>query len=181
MRLLSTLLLLATAASSMEQPRWAVGISLRDADTSSLWRIGPRFAWGLTLGTNTFTHVADWRTWALDMDVRLTAKVFHHRAKKTAWFTFLEPRLVLYEVDYPYSTRWMIDEVQNEKGAISTSDRAANGIAAGTGIAWYPHRRLGCFIRWGVLFQYREQLGVGLPNQSWVELEKIRLTGLWRL
>lgn len=55
MRLLSTLLLLATAASSTEQPRWAVGISLRDADTSSLWRIGPRFAWGLTLGTNTFT------------------------------------------------------------------------------------------------------------------------------
>ena len=32
------------------QSRWAVGVSLRDADASSLWRIGPRFTYGLTLG-----------------------------------------------------------------------------------------------------------------------------------
>ena len=164
-----------------EQPRWALGVSLRDADASSVWRIGPRVTYGLTLRNNVFTHVADWSTWTLDLDVRLTVKAFHHRTKETSWFTFLEPGLVLYEVDYPYRNGYKLKEVENESGAISSRDRGATSLAAGSGIAWVPHKRLGCFIRWGIFVQYRENWERGLPNQSWVELDKIRLTGFWML
>ncbi len=161
------------------QSRWAVGVSLRDADASSLWRIGPRFTYGLTLGTNVFTHVADWDTWTLDLDVRLTVKAFHHRTKETSWFTFLEPGLVLYEVDYPYDG-FVIREIKNDNGAISSSDRGAPNITVGSGIAWSPHKRLGCFIRWGIFAQYRETTS-RFPDQSWLELDKIRITGFWML
>ena len=164
-----------------EQPRWAVGVSLRDADYSSVWRIGPRFAYGLTLGNNVFTHVADWRTWTLDLDVRITVKVFHHRTKDTAWFVFLEPGLILYEVDYPYWNRYEIEEVEKEKNAISSDDRGATSLGAGAGIAWAPHNRLGCFIRWGLFAQYREHWAYRLPNQTWLELDRIRITGFWML
>ena len=164
-----------------EQPRWAVGVSLRDADYSSVWRIGPRFAYGLTLGNNVFTHVADWKTWTLDVDVRLTVKAFHHLTKDTAWFAFLAPGLVLYEVDYPYWSRHDVEEVENEKDGISSGDRGATSLAAGAGIAWAPHKHLGCFIRWGVFAQYREKWVRGLPNQTWLELDRIRITGFWML
>lgn len=178
---IAVLVMSAAAQGALpEQSRWALGISLRDADASSIWRIGPRVTYGLTLRNNVFTHVADWRTWTLDLDVRLTVKVFHHRTKETSWFTFLEPGLVLYEVDYPYSV-YEVKEVEIESGAILSRDRGAPNLAVGSGIAWAPHKRLGCFIRWGIFYQYREKWEQSLPNQSWVELDKIRLTGFWML
>ena len=164
---------MAQAALPSEQPRWALGVSLRDSDASSLWRIGPRFTYGLTLRTNVFTHIADLRLWTLDIDYRLTVKVLHHRAKEVSWFTFLEAGHILHEVDYPY---YPDDSPHSETKQFF--DKGATSLAAGTGIAWVPHERLGCFMRWGILYQYREGSG---ENLSWIELDKIRLTGFWML
>ena len=170
-----TILLMASVAQAAlptEKPRWALGVSLRDADTSSLWRIGPRFTYGLTLGTNAFAHISDLRLWTLDIDYRLTVKILHHRTEEVSWFTFLEAGHVFYEVDHPYEPhRW--------PEPISPYDAAKTAITTGIGVAWAPHKRLGCFMRWGLLFEYREHYPV--PNMSWVELDRIRLTGFWML
>ena len=162
----AVVLLMSTAAHGTlsEQSRWALGVSLRDADTSSLWRIGPRFAYGLTLGTNVFTHISDWRLWTLDLDFRLTAKVFHHRTTEMSWFTFLEPGLFFHEVDNPS------DSIIDSETEGFAPDKSTTRLAAGTGIAWVPHKRLGCLCGGESCFN-TEKTGIARTSlgSSWTE------------
>ena len=180
-------LLLASPSEAAlpEQGRWALGVSLRNADTSSLWRIGPRFGYGLTLGTTAFTRVNDWSLWALDLDLRLSGLIFHHRAKETAWFTFLEHGFVLREVDQETHSHGQLPH--RHEPDVFGDDTYTSVIAMGSGIAWAPHKRVTCFMRWGILFQYFDLLGTikgsdySWPDHYRFDLDKIRLTGLWML
>ena len=134
-----------------------------------------------------FTHVSEWNLWTLDLDCRLTGLVFHHRAKETSWFTFVEPGLAFYEVDQSLHSHGQ-EPHDHGPSDLFAPDNSSLRLSIGTGVAWAPHKRIMCFMRWGVLFQYLSSASraegrkyPGWMPQSWLELDKIRLTGLWKL
>ena len=167
MTLLIVLLMASAAQAALptEGSRWAFGLSLRDPSTSSIWRVGPRFTCGLTLGTNVFARTQE--VWSLDIDYRLTGKVLHHRSRDVSWFTFLEAGHSIREVDYDYG--WYDSSEEELRDAVTVI------MGAGKGIAWAPRERIGCFMSWGVVFEYHDYL------EDWfsLKLDQIRLTGFW--
>ena len=61
------------------------------------------------------------------------------------WFTFLESSIR--EVDYDTVGMIHPEELRDAVTVI---------MGAGKGIAWAPRERIGCFMSWGVVFEYHD-------------------------